>query len=143
MSKENNNKEVKNKENDEHEHCGECGCGDHSHDHSKDMVNEDTMVHLVLEDDTEMECEVLGIFEVEEDEYIALLPTDEDQAEGGVLLYKYVELNDEEFDLVSIDEDEEFEKVADVFYDIFQESDDHNHDHEEYGTYDDLEGEEE
>ena len=135
-----------NKEKDEYEHCGECGCGSDCEDHAEDLVNEDTMVHLVLEDDTEMECEVLGIFEVEDSEYIALLPTDEDKAEGGVLIYKYVELNEEEFDLVSIDDDEEFEKVADVFYEIFQEADhDHEHDEDdsaEYGTYEDVEEEE-
>lgn len=130
-----------NKENGEH--CGECGCGtdcgDHNHD-SEELVSEDTMVHLVLEDDTELECEVLGIFEVEESEYIALLPTDDEKAEAGVLLYEYVELNDEEFDLISIDE--EFEKVAEVFYEIFQESHDHDEDESvEYGSYDDLEEE--
>lgn len=157
MNKENVDKEGKNKEKENlenhDEHCGDCGCGvdcdDHNHHESEDHefhdVDEDTLIHLVLDDDTELECVVMGIFDVEETEYIALLPTDEEAAEAGVLLYKYVELDNEEFDLESIDEDEEFEKVSEVFYEIFQESEMHEHDEDEfveYGTYDDLEEEE-
>ena len=161
MNNENVNKEEKNKEEENLEHndenCGDCGCGvdcdDHNHDESEEHdhrnIDEDTLIQLVLDDDTELECFVMGIFDVEETEYIALLPTDEEEAEAGVLLYKYVELDDENFDLESIDEDDEFEKVAEVFYEIFQESemDEHDHEHDddslEYGTYDDLEEEEE
>ena len=40
----------------------------------------DAVIHLVLDDDTEMECVIIAVFPVEEtdQEYIALLPIEED-----------------------------------------------------------------
>ena len=40
--------------------------------------NESLTVTLTLENDTELECAVLAIFEAEGTDYIALLPMDED-----------------------------------------------------------------
>lgn len=118
---------------DEKEHCGECGCGsDHSHD---DYDEEDDIMYLTLDDDTELECNVLGIFEVEDKEYIALLPIDEDE----VIIYQYVELEGEDFELLSIEEEEEFETVSQAFNALFSDEDDLT----EYGSYDDLEEDEE
>lgn len=54
------------------EKCG-CGCG-HDHEHEEDVMDLETMF-LTLDDDTEMECGILGVFEVEGlegKEYIAL-----------------------------------------------------------------------
>lgn len=126
------------------EYCGECGCGvdcdDPLHHESEDLefhnVNENSMMHLVLDDDTELECMVLGFFEVDESEYIALLPVDEKEAEAGVLLYEYVELEDEAFDLLSIEDDEEFENVSEAFSELFSEEDieqyeTHYHEHKD------------
>jgi len=100
----------------------DCGCGcDHEHD--EDCLNEEleTMT-LTLDDDTELECAVLGVFEVEGiegKEYIALLPHDEET----VLIYEYKELENEEVELVSIDDDDEFEKVSAGFDAIFNDED--------------------
>ena len=51
--------------------------------------NEAITVTLTLENDEELECAVLSIFEAEEREYIALLPLDEngDNDDGQVFLY--------------------------------------------------------
>jgi uncharacterized protein DUF1292 len=138
------------------EFCEECGCGvdcdDPLHDEREDLefhnVNEESIMHLVLDDDTELDCMVLGFFQVEECEYIALLPVDEEQAESGVLLYEYVELDDDAFDLLSIDDDKEFEYVSEAFYELFSDEEVHKyethyHEHEdefiEYENYDELE----
>ena len=65
--------------NHEHEHdpkheCG-CGCGhEHDHDHEDCCCEDADMIYLTLDDDTELECQILGVFEVGEQEYIALLP---------------------------------------------------------------------
>ncbi|HHV38249.1 MAG TPA: DUF1292 domain-containing protein [Tepidimicrobium sp.] len=75
-------------------------------------------IHLTLEDDTELECHVLGFFEVDEDEYIALVPVDEKQ----VLLYGYEE-HDEQFQLINIEDDEEFNIVSEAFEELFTEED--------------------
>lgn len=135
------------------EYCGECGCGvdcdDPLHHASEDLdfhdVNEDAIMHLVLDDDTELECMVLGFFRVDESEYIALLPIDEKEADAGVLLYEYVELEDEAFDLLSIEDDNEFEAVSEAFAELFTEeeltelvSEDEEDDFIEYENYDDL-----
>lgn len=84
----------------------------HVHDENCNHDQEEMEVmYLTLDDDTELECEVLGIFEVEEKEYIALLPIDEEE----VLLYEYVELEDEDFDLLPIEDESEFELISEAF----------------------------
>lgn len=89
------------------EHC-DCGC---NHD-------EPQMMTLVLDDDSELQCAVLGVFDVEDKSYIALLPADNE--EEGVYLYRYLEDDSEEgFILENIEDDAEFEAVEDVFYEIF------------------------
>ncbi len=90
--------------------CG-CDCG-HNHDHE-----EGEFITLEFDDGTE-ECEVLGTFEVDGKEYIALVPL---EAEDEAYLYGYREIpenSDEdevEFELLDIEDDEEFEKVLKVF----------------------------
>lgn len=97
------------------EHCG-CGCG-HDHDHEDEIMDLETMF-LTLDDDTEMECGILGIFEVEGlegKEYIALLPLEDET----VLLYEYKEVG-EEIELNVIEDDDEFDKVSNAFYDMYE-----------------------
>ena len=75
------------------EKCG-CGCG-HDHEHEEDVMDLETMF-LTLDDDTEMECGILGVFEVEGlegKEYIALLPLEDET----VLLYEYKEVGTERY----------------------------------------------
>ena len=89
------------------EKCG-CGCG-HDHEHEEDVMDLETMF-LTLDDDTEMECGILGVFEVEGlegKEYIALLPLEDET----VLLYEYKEVGDE-IELNVIEDDDEFDKVS-------------------------------
>jgi uncharacterized protein YrzB (UPF0473 family) len=100
-----------------------CNCG-HDHDHNQEDID---IIYLTLDDDTELECEVLGIFEVEDKEYIALLPLNEEDAD--VLLYQYEEISDEEFNLAQIEDDEEFDLVSEAFNALFMEDD---YDYEDY-----------
>lgn len=97
------------------EKCG-CGCG-HDHEHEEDVMDLETMF-LTLDDDTEMECGILGVFEVEGlegKEYIALLPLEDET----VLLYEYKEVGDE-IELNVIEDDDEFDKVSNAFYDMYE-----------------------
>ena len=61
---------MNNEEKNLHQHdedCGcDCGCG-HDHEHEDGYQT----ITLTLEDDSEMVCIVLGIFECEDQEYIA------------------------------------------------------------------------
>lgn len=97
----------------------------HDHDHEHDHDDEEMeIITLTLEDGTELECAVMGIFEVEDKEYIALLPIGDDEEEEDILLYEYQEISDEEFELALIEEEEEFELVSEAFYALYTDEDD-------------------
>lgn len=83
----------------------------------KDLNNDDEMfVTLTLDDDTEVECIVITIFEAAGKDYIALLPIeDENEDEGEVYLYRYSEDTEGNPILENIESDDEYEVVADRF----------------------------
>ena len=81
-----------------------------------DMEQEEMTVTLTLDDGEELECVVLTIFEAGGRDYIALLPMDgEDAEEGEVYLYRYFEDADGNPSLDNIEDDDEYEIVADAF----------------------------
>ena len=91
-----------------------CGCGhDHDHEHEEEM---ETMF-LTLDDDTEVECAILTIFPVENKEYIALLPLDENgqNETGEVYLYSFSRTADGDPMLANIEDDEEYDAAANAF----------------------------
>lgn len=90
----------------------DCECDHEDYDYEEEM----DIIYLTLDDDTELECAVLGIFEVDDFEYIALVPLDDDQ----VFLYRYEEDGDE-FDILNIEDQDEFETVSEAFQILFAE----------------------
>ena len=88
---------------------------------------------LTLEDDTELECIVLTIFQAGDRDYIALLPMEGQEAEEGeVFLYRYSETEDGTPNLENIEDDDEYEVVADAFDELLDEEE-----------YDEIVGEDE
>ena len=90
---------------------------EHTHDHNCDCgCNEEVTVALTLDNDEEIECAVLTIYSVDDKEYIALLPLDEegDNEDGEVYIYRYSEV-DGEPTLENIEDDDEYEAAADAF----------------------------
>jgi uncharacterized protein YrzB (UPF0473 family) len=80
--------------------------------------DEDMFVTLTMEDNSEVECQVLTIFEVEEQDYIVLLPLNQDGSENDeeeVFIYRYFEDEEGNPSLENILDDEEFEMVEEVF----------------------------
>lgn len=75
-------------------------------------VEEADFITLQFDGGEDIECEILGIFDVEDKEYIALLPDDDSE---DVYIYRYNELPDDEFELLDIEDDEEFDKVSEEF----------------------------
>ena len=75
---------------------------------------------LVDEDGTEIEFEVIGTCEYNGTEYFAMIPadTDPDELEYEYVILKKVVENGEEM-LVTLDDDNEFDDVADNFDDMF------------------------
>ena len=85
----------------------------------------DMQVTLSLDDGSEVECAILTIFELEEQNYIALLPLDEDgneNEEGEVFIYRYFEDEEGNPSLENIEDDEEYEAVADRFDEFLDEA---------------------
>ena len=78
--------------------------------------NDEDTVTLSLDDGTELECAVLAVFPAGERDYIALLPLeDTEDEESEVFLYRFAEGENEELLLDNIEDDEEYERVADAF----------------------------
>ena len=78
----------------------------------------DMRVTLSMDDGSSVECEILTIFEVQEQNYIALLPVDENDEpneEGEVYIYRYFEDAEGNPSLENIEDDDEYEAVADRF----------------------------
>ena len=100
----------------------------------KNLNEEEEMtVTLTLDDDTEVECVVLTIFTAGDRDYIALLPMEgEDSEEGEVNLYRYSETEDGTPVLDNIEDDDEYEIVADAFDEMLDDQE-----------YDELVGEDE
>ena len=100
----------------------------------KNLNEEEEMtVTLTLDDDTEVECVVLTIFTAGERDYIALLPMEgEDSEESEVYLYRYSETEDGTPVLDNIEDDDEYEIVADAFDEMLDDQE-----------YDELVGEDE
>lgn len=88
-----------------------------------DAENEEEMtVTLTLDDGRELKCVVLTIFPAGDKEYIALLPMDdEDSEEGEVYLYRYTEDENGAPNLENIEDDDEYEIVADAFDELLDE----------------------
>lgn len=96
----------------------------HDHDHHDHDCCEESLgqMSLVLEDDTELTCDVIGIFSISEDsetEYIALLPEDNED----ILLYRYNETEDG-ISLENIDSEEEYDEVTAAFEELFLDDED-------------------
>ena len=84
-------------------------------DNTKDEILEDDepiIITLEFDDGVEVEAETMGVFEVDGNEYIALEPLD---GSDDVLIFGYKDINDEDFELIDIEDEKEFERVVSVF----------------------------
>ena len=93
-------------------------------DNNEEYMNdfEEGTVTLSLDDGSEVECGIVAVFPVGERNYIALLPLNaEEAAEGEVYLYRYAEDADGEPSIDNIEDDDEYEAVADAFDELMDE----------------------
>lgn len=89
--------------------------GNRNHEKEEEMT-----VELELEDGAIVTCAVITILTVQNQDYIALLPLDEngENKDGEVWFYRYREDEndpDKEPELTYIEDDGEYEIVADIF----------------------------
>ena len=91
---------------------------------NEDYMNEfeEGTVTLSLDDGKEVECGIVAVFPVGEQDYIALLPLDENgQNESGeVYLYAFARTESGDPMLSNIESDEEYAKAAVAFDTVLQ-----------------------
>lgn len=90
---------------------------------NEEMEFDEPKVTMTLDDGTELECDVVAIFPVGDQEYIALLPDKvvEGFEENEVFLYRYKELDGDDIELTQIEDEEEYEAAADAFDELLDE----------------------
>ena len=87
---------------------------------NNNFADEEMTVTLELDDGSSVVCSIVTILEVQGNDYIVLLPLDEngENEDGEVWFYRYSENPDdpnEEPELGYIEDNEEYELVADAF----------------------------
>ena len=75
-------------------------------DYNFEEDDELDQITITLEDDSELTCDVISIFEYNDREYICLLPVDD--PDGDFLFYRFNETEDGEGELDDIISDEEY-----------------------------------
>ena len=90
-----------------------------------DNEDDDVVVTLNLDDGSEVTCEILTIFDIGDQDYIVLLPLDEngeENADGEVYIYRYFEDETGAPSLDNIESDEEYAAVSAKFDELYGES---------------------
>ena len=85
---------------------------------NRQPVDQEAVITLEFDDGVELECEIMGVFEHADKEYIALIPLDDSD---DVYIYGYKEVGEDEFELVDIEDDAEFEAAVAEFEAIMAE----------------------
>ena len=83
-----------------------------------EMEEDVEIITLEFDEGEEVECEIMAVFDFNGKEYIALIP---DDGTDYVYIYGYKEIGEEEFEIVDIEDDAEFEAVAAEFDKIMDE----------------------
>lgn len=92
---------------------------------------ESAVFTLTDEEGNEIDFEVIGQHEMNGEHYVALLPVEQEETENNdnveleYVILKLAKDGDEEI-LVTVDDDEEFDSVADYFDDMFSQEIDYD-----------------
>ena len=84
---------------------------------SEENIIDENTITLEFEDG-DLDCECLGVMDFEDKEYMVLLPLDDSE---DVYIYEYVELGEEEFELLDIEDDALFERLVEELEKVFAE----------------------
>ena len=82
------------------------------------MENIDNKIILNDDDGNEVEFEFLDLVEYQDEKYVVLIPCDEEDDDGDVVILKLESVNDDDTESYTGVEDE---AVLDAVYDIFKE----------------------
>lgn len=92
-------------------------------ENKNNVQDEADIITLEFDDGVELECEIMGVFDYNGKDYIALIPHDDSD---DVYLYGYNEVGEDEFELVDIEDDELFQNVVKEFDAIMAEGGEDN-----------------
>ncbi len=97
-------------------------------DNFNENNDEELTVSMTLDDGTELNCDVIAIFPAGENNYIALLPDRvvDGYEEGEIFLYRCIEHENDELELIVIESEEEYELAADAFDELLDEEEFNN-----------------
>lgn len=87
--------------------------------------DEDMFVTLDMDDGSQEECKILTIFDIGDQDYIVLLPLDEngeENHEGTVYIFRYFEDEEGNPSLENIEDDEEYDAVEEKFQELLDEA---------------------
>ena len=94
---------------------------------SEDMNNvpeneelEDNIIVLNDEEGNEVEFEFLDLIEYEGEEYVVLLPVEEAEDAGEVVILQVEDIDSEEESYISVDDEDTLNKVFEIFKDKFK-----------------------
>ena len=101
-----------------------------------DDEDEIQVITLEFEDDTTLDCGIVAIFTIEDQDYVAVAEVDENNAfldEMEIMLYRYYEELEgkDTFTIENIEDDEEMELVVEVFEKIMNDEIEEDEDEDE------------
>ena len=90
-------------------------------------MDENTMDIITLTDEegNEMEFEVIAQYEKDGQTYFAMIPADENEQNDEYVILKLAEEDGEEI-LITVDDDDELDDIADYFDDLFSQEMDYD-----------------
>ncbi len=77
-------------------------------------MNEETI--FIENEQGKKECNIITAFELKNKKYIALLPIGEDE----ILLFSYIELEEEAIEIFNIEDENEFDEVLTYFDNLIE-----------------------
>lgn len=99
-------------------------------DYSKmdENIMENDYFTLTDEDGNEIEFEMIAQCEKDGNKYFAMIPVEEDQKDGDICEYIVLKLSEEDGEefLVTVDDDDELDEIADYFDDLFSQEIDYD-----------------
>ena len=93
--------------------------------------NEEEMINIFTltdEDGNDVDFEIIGEYEKDGQRYFAMIPVEDDNADSDVCEYVILKLakDGDEDVLVSVDDDDELDDIADYFDDLFSQEIDYD-----------------
>lgn len=72
-------------------------------------MDEEKYLTLEFDNGESVVCEIVGVFDLDDKQYIAVIPEGDEEE---YWLYGYVEVSDDEYDIVEIEDNDEFNRAV-------------------------------